>query len=122
MGVKYYYTDPLAAAWMAKHFGMEFISYSDGLIENNNPIGFTDNFFVIHPDSLHKLEPQEEDLVCYVEYSQEIQKDGSPHKLVESYYLGAWKPTIKMGGIIYQNHYKKIIERNGIPFHWPEFE
>lgn len=54
---KYFYTDPLAAAWMAKWHGMRFtnFSYDD---ENNESdyMGSTIHFH-IHPDTLHLLAP-----------------------------------------------------------------
>lgn len=70
---KYYYTDPLAAAWMAKHFGMKFV-YEDEFQERNNIgiLGEDNNFnttisyrnkYFIHPDSLPILEPRDEDFI-----------------------------------------------------------
>lgn len=127
---RYFYIDPLAAAWMAKHFGMKFengIFFEEFLestewgtqpgrwiyrgdqefIEENkenqsHPIW--PNKVYIHPDSVKLLEPQIDDLVettvdfcvdCGAEY-----------------------------GHYFKGHYpiKKIIQRNGIAFMWPEAE
>jgi hypothetical protein len=64
MTKRYFYTDPLAAAWMAKHFGMRFtdegwlntaeVDYQHTGVERI-PL---DIKTYIHPDSLHLLEPQ----------------------------------------------------------------
>ena len=72
---RYFYTDPLAAAWMAKHFGMEFDWFSD---QGNGPVAQTPESiahdilypgtggrYYIHPDSLHLLEPQARDTVLF---------------------------------------------------------
>ncbi len=108
MGIRYYYRDPLAAAWMAKYFGMQFL-YPDGycisdmakwvyIPTNNEEVGFLE----IHPDSLHLLKPQIGDIgidqfgfsVCWGENN--------------------WKPSPHVFPAMRINH------RNGIPFHWPE--
>src|SRR4051794_7466770 len=58
---RYFYTDPLAAAWMARHFGMRYQALpshitSYDFIEGSLDGG--DGPYIIHPDSLHLLEPQ----------------------------------------------------------------
>lgn len=109
---KYYYTDPLAAAWMAKHFGMKFYEFfpeSDvAMIRWKNKLCVVDKIY-IHPDSLHLLEPKIQDLAimpcegggtCFITFNRD--KD-----------LMAVKKRSYMIHIIY---------RNGIPFMWPESE
>lgn len=100
--MKYYYKDPLAAAWMAKHHGIKFDN-GDSLKSacevaemDENPIPF-----IIHPDSLHLLEPQKGDL-CSFDFR------GDEFYIYDGYEFG--------------NLIKKIIQRNGIAFHWPEVE
>lgn len=126
---RYFYSDE-AAFWMAKHFSMIFWIKDDHWkdTECNSykfrlfPEGGYDKLY-IHPDSVHLLEPQEGiDLVQYVEYSQQIQADGSPHKICEEYYYGPYQSTLNIGGIDYGTHIKQILKRNGVTFMWPEEE
>lgn len=107
---RYFYTDPLAAAWMAKHFGMRFergiIFHQEKLdtewgtkpgewyclgeqewldendIDSDHPIW--PNKIYIHADGIHILDSSRENIDIYL--------------------LG------------------EIIQRNGIPFMWPESE
>lgn len=103
--MKYYYTDPLAAAWMAKHFGMQF-SFDGGMkyeeiwnlsIDSEPP-------FYIHPDSLHLLEQQVGDAVQI--------STGTCWKLHDTQNLAESEryPSLR------------IIQRNGVVFMWPETE
>ena len=102
---RYYYTDPLAAAWMAKHYGMMFgIRHYEKIIWDCEAQGMSGDWlpikdweriaadaadgnaqpaYYIHPDSLHLLEPR----VC---------------------------DFTMLGGQVFQ--------RNGTVFHWPESE
>lgn len=124
---RYFYRDPLAAAWMEKHFGMRFLlnekeTESIRILGNQiNCYPHHEKFEIkihIHPDSLHLLEPQENDVVKYVEYFTTINSSA----VTEQYYYGFWFPTHTAGGITYQNHYKEIIRRNNIAFMWPDVE
>lgn len=99
--MKYFYTDPLAAAWMAKHFGMEYDfsehKFYGWTTEHQLPL----EKYYIHPDSLHLLKLQIGDLVQQdSEYSFFVISEEDAKKLE-----------------IYE-----IIQRNGIPFMWPETE
>lgn len=108
---RYYYTDPLAAAWMAKHFGMRFYEglepFEDGEPFEIEQYGilkeaarqawnecYSKNPYVyIHPDSLHLLEPNKAtDHIIHDENEQ---------------------------GEILRS---RIIQRNGLAFMWPESE
>lgn len=140
---RWYYTDPLAAAWMAAHHNMRF---------NTNKIGFSycyktndlipspqidvweivrDTFsidagygsleheiaekYYIHPDSLHLLEPQDGDIA--------LDADGG---------AGEYRAFSSKWGCFYGCGRDcegmdtrlpfKIIQRNGLAFHWPESE
>lgn len=124
---RYYYTDPLAAAFMAKHFGVKFSAYplsprvdafnikpyfdKNGdlcfcLISQEGKHQLFHDKLYIHPDSLHLLEPQVGDLTMY--------------------------KFIEQGGCVitpawFSEHLRKeqvesIIQRNGIAFMWPEVE
>lgn len=97
-----YYTDPLAAAWMEKHFDVRLhVMYKDGTL--GSPLtGCADCWsppYYIHPDSLFLLQARAGDLIV---------EDDKP------YFITAFAgiPIIDM----------PIIQRNGIPFHWPQFE
>lgn len=67
--VKYFHTDPLVAAWMAKHFGMKFLIRTglkykacpievDSTIRGmlHDAIDYIEWKYYIHPDSLHLLD------------------------------------------------------------------
>ena len=145
----FFYTDPLAAAWMAKHFGMKFGVKHNGVVHWNcigqinqpfeplqrpedilDPIAETVPLYV-HPDSLHLLEPRGCDLIQYVicggpvihfgvfgglENSGHGEKDLI--KLLSSTQTDIGEST----GFFALKSDCKIIQRNGIPFMWPESE
>lgn len=101
--MRYYYEDPLAATWMAKHFGMKFEGYDEIEIDMGEILSaalkphdvrinyIVPSIFIIRLDSLHLLEPQEGDLV----------DDNTLYT----------RPIIR-----------KIIQRTGIAFMWPKIE
>jgi hypothetical protein len=84
----YFYTDPLAAAWMQKHYGMRFLTphgdelrWFDGKMMFGKPYPLEGSVLegktlliesldphYIHPDSLHLLEPRAGDLVSITGY------------------------------------------------------
>lgn len=134
---KYFYTDPLAAAWMAKHFGMRFTS------ENRTTLAWDKEFscfylpddsraeqefngnHYIHPDSVHLLEPKVGDLF--------IGHRDALYRADETLYPkqgGEWEPGVCWRIVDCHSRYfpsawgdeRKIIQRNGIPFMWPEKE
>lgn len=114
---RWYYDDPLAAAWMAQHFGMEFHRegypnrykedfsdwYGCGLSEVMYGKGF--GKFYVHPDSLHLLEPKELD----------VGNDAKRNLMI--FLDGHWRDWGNDECALNMPH--KIIQRNGIPFHWP---
>lgn len=109
MATKYYYTDPLAAAWMAKHFGMEFTegfwpSNDIAMIRWANKLVTAEEFY-IHPDSLNLLKPQIGDIID----SGAIQGNVS-------------RENMQLAIELIENGGGQIIQRNGTPFMWPEVE
>lgn len=80
---QYYYHEPLAALWMAKHFGMRFyngydiecgnfimdgttIFYQNGCGAIGQRLAWEkdyEGYFYIHPDSIHLLTPQMNDII-----------------------------------------------------------
>ncbi len=108
--MRYYYSDPLAAAWMAKHFGMRFKhdlfeqeECANTLTALLKSVGMGDismhaKHYIV-TESLHLLDPVLLDLI----------KDDDGIGILEN---DKFKPPKSI----------KIIQRNGIPFHWPEVE
>lgn len=115
-----FYTDPLAAAWMTKHFGMRFqvvcgetmftvVSGREQVFQS------ADGRLYIHLHSLRLLEPQAGDVVQ------------NPDEEVARVCLDA-KPVV-MPGWVKLSEAKEfvgtaatIIQRDGKAFHWPESE
>ncbi len=78
--MKYYYTCPLKAAYMAKYFGMRY----EYRVDSDNPscdseFQVGDKYF-IHPDSLHLLKFREGDEADHLggggEYMKILRRDG----------------------------------------------
>ncbi len=112
--MRYFYTDPLAAAWMAKHFGMNFywidpeaIAPGDFSLELDDLISEITNKYIerfyVHAQSVHLLEPREADL-----YACDT--------------ACGWLATTPGESWIKQIGHFRIIQRNGIAFMWPESE
>lgn len=136
--MRYYYTDPLAAAWMAKQFGMKFTDAA------GEPVSIQESYFrgtksgaaweawindesstpyvalsqaYIHPDSLHLLEPQVGDVVAVKNVvgkgmSVGVVEDGCKTMTLDGEEGAGWN---------YSGD-DPIIQRNGTAFHWPEVE
>jgi hypothetical protein len=125
--VRYFYKDPLEAAWMAKRFGMRFPKAKSGHYkpstlaahQNWKERGFQtqpDKYY-IHPDSLHLMEPQVGDMISHFglrAWRIDSMDDyayfhpNMPNESIGRFTLKADKPT--------------IIQRNGMAFMWPESE
>lgn len=125
--IKYYYDDPLAAAWMYVKFGMEYsmprhpdaklLPYSMMHHIDSRTLSNVVEFenkktkFHVHPDSLHLLEAQDDDWVFY---------QGLPGKIV--LYRGkltvdnCWGQACEFN----DKYFGGIIQRNGIPFMRPK--
>ncbi len=121
---KYFYTDPLAAAWMAKHHRMtmtaQLPSHTAHYLATQklgNELHLIQDYLVseangpwhIHPDSLHLLKPQSGDLVY-----------ACPEDSGEGTF---WRYELWGGDHVACSDYwsiDKIIQRNGVAFMWPE--
>jgi hypothetical protein len=113
---RYFYTDPLAAAWMARHFGMRFQNQNNGIEVMDRDIirhAATGNVcrIHVHADSRHLLEPDDLD----------IGLDGSGY--IFKHIIGSWwiqdteaNRYLEPQGLV------RIIQRGGKPFFWPETE
>lgn len=138
---RYYYTDPLKAAWMAREFGMKLICYYEPEDEGLEYAGDEESYpfehaaihaemwgdvitekcrrQYIHPDSLKILEPQVGDLILF-EWG------------ALTYVTPAWVHEFKDGecrvvcgpqgpdDICLPIEECEIIQRNGKAFFWPE--
>ena len=110
---RYYYTDPLAAAWMAQKFGMRFLINGSEFTqeiarEPSNDWGMANLY--IHPGSLALLEPQVDDLVT-------VNGGQDAHIAFHQDFIDALKANYtRFAGPI------RIIQRNDIAFMWPEVE
>lgn len=128
---KLYYTDPLAAAYMAREFGVRFFdgtkddelkairydncikwAYSSGIFPDGERVDsfsfYKGERFYIHPDSLSIFEPKVEDLMT----------EGKT--IVEHVYKTIDKQVMSRGHLFYSPY--KIIQRNNKPFFMPEEE
>jgi hypothetical protein len=104
--MRYFYRDPLEAAYMAKHHGMQFIDLENvfehigdfihTIVEHDGP-------FLVHPDSLHLLEPCPGDLI---DSREGFDDDVGPWINL------AWTPPATT----------IVLRRNGKLFFWPECE
>ena len=110
---RWFYTDPLAAAWMAKHYGMILGCVQAGILRHvdEEEILPRRGPFIIHPDSLHLLEPQVGDRLA----GGYLVVDNYPSPKVYQRRLYLASSDIAKGRY-------GIIQRNGVPFHWPEQE
>jgi hypothetical protein len=134
----YYYTDPLAAAWMAKHFGMRFNCFSFeliGLIDEFEPTTFVyvtpENIAdaceqeikaYIIPESLDILEPQPGDLMSVgkILYQCIPDIDSTVARSAEIKFL----PQLEISRALHCHEKGKVrvLQRNGIVFMNPESE
>jgi hypothetical protein len=112
--MRYFYDDPLAAAWMAKHFGMLITIENDAFIFNDwedlLDVNVTECYrgnYYIHPDSLSGLDPQAGDL-----YLLDEDDEGAIVITLGAQLIEKWE----------QRPIGKIIQRNGLAFHWPKEE
>ncbi len=96
----YYYDDPLAAAWMAKHFLMSFNVPCNAFRGWATEIQLPTDRYYIHPDCVPMLEPQEDDVIQW-----------------RSGYVQLYDQTVSR--YEFDNAGGKIIQRDGKPFFWP---
>jgi hypothetical protein len=106
MTKRFFYTDPLAAAWMAKHFGMKFkhwrwndLSFQFTPVNGGSNDAPTHKLY-IHPDSLALLRARPRDLLT------------GTNRRVFMFYDNRIAPTENA----------LVAERNGLPFIWPQSE
>lgn len=103
---RYFYTDSLAAAWMAKHFGMRFWNESHEIHVLPLVDGEKEGKWTIQPDSEGILGVRLGDIV-------------SMTKAMDRY---AVVNAEELRDAFNETGDYKIIQRRGIPFFWPEQE
>lgn len=113
--MRYFYTDPLAAAWMAKHFGMKFWNEQHEICVIPLVDAEKDGNIYIHPDSMHLLEPRDNDIVT------KVKEDGDWYD-VGHVYDKQFRDGNPYGDEQAFEGDERIIQRNGIAFMWPESE
>lgn len=136
---KYYYSCPLSAAYMAKNFGMRFLLEGEEFDEWGAEIrdlwpDFGEDTAIkyhIHPDSLHLLEPRPGDLViCDDKYRHIWAATGVPLDWGSLKNLRGNDQYLEIPRFLEDRELKrirkdgitKIIQRQKMPFHWPEKE
>jgi hypothetical protein len=129
---RWFYTDPLAAAWMAKHFGMKFnlpngceCYFDEDVAEVLRP-SFAGGFKVyVHPDSLAVLEPREGDFVTFDDLTARFSHQRGWGILCnirpETH---EYRYVYDDGKAVYATSSppKRILQRAGKPFHHPDRE
>lgn len=117
MPKKYFYTDPLKAAWMFREFDFQYEHLADG-----NPAVWTriNDFhakreFVLLPHCVEILQPKIGDVGLDSRH---------PHPIGCRYYNYIWNTNAEFAGskLYFPNLPVKIIQRNGIAFFMPESE
>jgi len=150
--MRYYYNEPLAAAWMAKHFDMQFIDEHGDFISDYSLASFlgikideilgeqeltespTQKYY-IHPYSSHIFEPQLGDLVKWknndyfgyekaikIEKIRMVDANGDTGPFLD--YRDSFMEEDDERDWICPDEIENlvIIQRNGIPFMMPEVE
>ena len=125
---RFFYTDPLATAWMAKHFGMRFWNEKHEI--QVLPIVDAERSYctLIHPDSLHLLRPQYNDLVTNIH--DDYNRKHRPCSGLVVGFLNQGKDVFVASGerhngkteFCEQTSAVKIIQRGGSVFFLPESE
>lgn len=151
MTKRYYYTDALAAAWMAKHFGMKLhcpVWRGDGvvkeqsnlpvplwvfgrIIESTNRQGLSVERFTVAEESVKLLTPKVMDaVICrWPEVKDHFRR--CVHGWVTGIEENIDEKTVYVRSDNYSSGDEdgqfdieevQIIRRNGLAFHWPESE
>lgn len=128
--MKYFYTDPLAAAWQSKYFGMVFTDQDDAIIDcwmiglhidthavSTRLTAKKDRKYYIHPDSLKLLEPRVGDMITHLGL-----RSWRIDSMDDCAYFHPNMPNESIGRFTLKADKPEIIQRNGIAFMWPESE
>ena len=140
---RYFYTDPLAAAWMTKHFGMKVhadVWQADEYCESRRPVPLwvwarkIEQFakeecrerFYVSPDSLPLLTPRVGDMVTNTVHGNRgrecsgliegLLNDGRSAVITTSERHNGRRQFVECVGQL------TIVQRDAQPFFWPERE
>lgn len=144
--MKYFYSDPVKAAYMAETYHMEFV-YPNGMpvtlstIEHfiYSTLADYEPPYFIAENSLHLLEPSPGDLIAhkdkerggawgFIEYNIVVKPEERWEKIggypknqlqIEVFNREAWRSDT---GMISKSAFVKIIQRNEQEFFWPNSE
>lgn len=123
--MKYYYNNPLAAAWMCRFYAMRFMD-KNGSPFDDFQFSFcyesesrNDMPFYIHPDSLFLLKPKMHDLVRAKSYHGQWATGYVVHlrSSIDEFIIDT-APSL----IFYAPDGVEIIQRDNKAFIWPESE
>jgi len=118
--MRYYYTDPLAAAWMAKHFEMKLGWYNHGRWCKHSSIEdmvcHPLSMYYIHPESMPLLEPKDGDKLYGPCGGELFSVESYPWPEVDQHISIDFAQTL-----IVESGFRTI-QRDGKPFFWPEIE
>jgi hypothetical protein len=144
---RFFYTDPLAAAWMAKHFGMKLLAETDydGLVNAGARFIDCDDTFrelwqhdfsylgklYVHPDSLNVLTPKSGDcgwfhtlglarIIRVTEQAIFTDVDGDPQKGQTPDSL--FRIFMRLMPCEPYQTARGEVNRRFLEFHWPESE
>lgn len=145
MGEKtYFYTDPLAAAWMFKNHGILItvgnrgtngfifeMTARDGVLLMRDGFNAHDYRYHVHPESLPLLRPRKGDKVAYAwgfahhggeGWDEVVGLISANDEIYPTTGSGEVCVLMDSGEHPYISRITRIFERNGIPFHMPESE
>lgn len=112
---KPFYKDVLAAAWMARNYGMTFTSEEGKLYDWAVEIQLPLERYYIHPDSLHLLSLSPGDVIEWTNKGKAANRWSDVADFQDGY-------SAKDALTPFQNQNYKIIQRGDINFMWPESE
>lgn len=119
--MRWFYTDPLAAAWMAKHFGMKFEHHELRQEQHDEDfIGrqdYSDFFFVTM--GLHNVLDAGEEKFVVARESLGLLEVAVGDMVLDSDGINGIAVLLPLQ---LEQCRGAIIERKGIPFMWPESE
>ena len=125
---RYSYSDPLAAAWMERHFGMRLVD-EEGIERMAWTLAHaTQCLLFAHPDSLALLEPQVGDLVTNTHEPRNAEHRPCSGKVVgfinrrTSAYVDVGERHNGKREFCEDADALRVLQRAGKPFHWPERE
>lgn len=116
----YYYTDPLAAAWMTKHFEMRFCS-EEGYDLLPEDFYRYEKLYINHGDLLI-LNPKEGDVIYFTAELVEDIAEACGEKYKTELTIASDTDIMLFNKGEESYRLERIVERNGLTFMWPKSE